>query len=327
MRTNATTKPMTIKNFRMVALIMSLLSVGSMSCQKSKTVDTDGKGTEIKKITHSFFVAGPQFTGIIDEQGNKMWDSGRKGARDGYVLSNGNILICWADEVLEYDNDKKVIFSFKRSAAHHELGTAVRLENGNTLITESSENPRLLEVDNSGTIAVSVPLQPETDNIHMQTRMARKLENGNYLVPHLLAFAVKEYTPSGEVVKTLRTDLPELGGREAENWPFTAIRLENGNTLINLTHGNKIVEMNSSGDVVWKVSNDDVEGNPFNDPCGAQRLPNGNTVIASYGAKEGIKLFELTPQKEIVWSYDGHRVHDFQILTTNGIPIEGVPMK
>ena len=85
--------------------------------------------------------------------------------------------------------------------------------------------------------------------------------------------------------------------------------------------------MNSSGDVVWKVSNDDVEGNPFNDPCGAQRLPNGNTVIASCGAKEGIKLFELTPQKEIVWSYDGHRVHDCQILTTNGIPIEGAPMK
>ncbi|MDN5215509.1 hypothetical protein QQ020_25755 [Fulvivirgaceae bacterium BMA12] len=316
-----------MNNFRMLALIMSLLSVGTMSCQKGKTATSDGKEPEIKKITHSFFVAGPQFTGIIDEQGNKMWDAERKGARDGYVLSNGNILICWADEVREYDHNKQVIFSFKRSASHHELGTAVRLENGNTLITESSENPRLLEVDNSGTIVVSVALQPETDNIHMQTRMARKLENGNYLVPHLLAFAVKEYTPSGEVVKTLKTDLPELGGREAENWPFTAIRLENGNTLINLTHGNKVVEMDSSGAVVWKVSNEDVEGNPFKDPCGAQRLPNGNTVIASYGAKDGIKLFELTPQKEIVWSYEGYRVHDFQILTTNGLPIEGVPMK
>lgn len=306
---------------------MSLLSLGLISRQKDNTKTCDDRTPEIKTIKHSFFIAGPQFTGIIDEQGKEMWDSGKKGARDGYVLSNGNILICWADEVIEYDRDKKVVFSFRRSDSHNELGTAVRLESGNTLITESSENPRLLEVDNSGNIVVSVPLQPETDNVHMQTRMARKLANGNYLVPHLLAFAVKEYTPSGEVVKTFKTDLQELGGLEAENWPFTAIRLDNGNTLINLTHGNKTVEMNSLGEVVWKVSNEDVEGNPFQDPCGAQRLPNGNTVIASYGAKEGIKLFELTPQKEIVWSYEGYRVHDFQILTTNGVALKGVPMK
>ncbi|MCH8860264.1 MAG: hypothetical protein IH843_03860, partial [Thaumarchaeota archaeon] len=33
---------------------------------------------------------------------------------------------------------------------------------------------------------------------------------------------------------TIKTDLEELGGRKAENWPFTAIRLANGNTLVNL---------------------------------------------------------------------------------------------
>lgn len=281
-----------------------------------------------KTITHSVFIAGPQFTGIIDEQGNVVWNSGRNGARDGYVLPNGNILICWGDEVKEFDKDKNVIFSFRsKNTTKTELGTTVRLENGNTLITESSSEPKLLEVDQSGKIVVSVPLQPDTDNVHMQTRMARKLSNGNYLVPHLLAFAVKEYTPSGEVVNVFKTDKPELGGREAENWPFTAIRLKNGNTLINLTHGNKTIEVNKKGDVVWKVSNDDFEGNPFQDPCGAQRLPNGNTVIASYAAKEGIKLFEVNRKKEIVWKYEGYKVHDFQILTTNGVPVKGTPMK
>ena len=281
----------------------------------------------VKPITHSFFVAGPNFTGIIDEQGNEMWDSGRKSARDGYVLPNGNILICWADEVVEFDKDKNTLFTFKRRDDKNELGTAVRLENGNTLITESGESPMLLEVDSSGEIVLSVPLQPDTDNTHMQTRMARKLSNGNYLVPHLLAFAVKEYTPEGEVVKVFKTDLEELGGREAENWPFTAIRLENGNTVINLTHGNKSIEVDAEGNVVWKISNDDFKGNLFQDPCGAQRLPNGNTVIASYAATEGTKLFEVTKDKEVVWTYSGHRAHHFQILTTNGEPLTGVPMK
>lgn len=280
-----------------------------------------------KEISHSIFIAGPQFTGIIDEDGKEEWNSGKNGARDGYVLANGHILICWADEVKEYDGNKQVIFSFMRSAKENELGTAVRLENGNTLITESGANPRLLEVDAAGNITVEVPLKPETDNIHMQTRMARKLANGNYLVPHLLAFSVKEYTPSGEVVQIFKTDLEELGGSAAENWPFTAIRLNNGNTLINLTHGNKTVEVNAKGEVIWKISNEDFEENPFQDPCGAQRLPNGNTVIASYAAQEGIKLFEVTRKKKLVWSYEGYRVHHFQILTTNGTPTKGTPLK
>ena len=61
---------------------------------------------------------------------------------------------------------------------------------------------------------------------------------------------------------------------------------------------------------------------------GCQRLPNGNTVIASYGSKGPIKIFEVTPGKQIVWRYTGpHRAHEIQILTTNGQPVEGQPLK
>ncbi|MDA0193593.1 MAG: hypothetical protein O2887_03355 [Bacteroidetes bacterium] len=300
-----------------------------LSCtQQSTPSDTTNESQQIDPINHSFFVAGPNFTGILDESGQVEWDAGRPGARDGYVLPNGNILICWSDEVIEYTRDKSIVFNYKKPELNKELGAVVRLENGNTLITESGENPRLVEVNSAGEIEIAVPLVPETDNAHMQTRMARKLTNGNYLVPHLLAFAVKEYSPTGEIIRTFQTDLSELGGREAENWPFTAIRFENGNTLINLTHGNKTIEVDGDGKVVWEVNNNDFDVTPFRDPCGAQRLPNGNTVIASYGAEDGIKLFEVTRGKEMVWSYSGeYRVHHFQILTTNGKPIEGKPMK
>lgn len=282
-----------------------------------------------KDIRHSIFIAGPDLTGILGENGEVIWDSGKPGARDGYVLQNGHVLICWSDEVREYDINKKVIFSFKRTAPENELGTAVRLENGNTMITESGRTPRLVETNASEQIISSVALQPETDNIHMQTRMARKLSNGNYLVPHLLAFAVKEYRPDGTVVSVFKTDLPELGGRAEENWPFTAIRLKNGNTLVTLTHGNKVVEMDRNGKVVWKISNQDFPDKPFADPCGAQRLPDGHTMIASYGAgKDAIKLFEVDQDKRMVWKYSGpYRVHHFQVLTTNGQKLKGNPLK
>ena len=280
-------------------------------------------------IRHSFFIAGPSFTGIIAEDGSEEWNSGKAAARDGFILPNGNALIAWGDEVEEITRKHEVVFHYAKSAENGEIGTVQRLENGRTLITELGKKPRLLEVDADGKIVVDVPLQPETDNAHMQTRMARKLANGNYLVPHLLAFKVKEYTPEGKVVQQFSTDLEDLGGRAAENWPFTAIRLANGHTLVNLTHGNKTVEMDAEGKVVWKVSNADFPDlKPFADPCGAQRLPNGNTVICSYASQEAIKVFEVTPEKKIVWKYTGpHRAHEIQILTTNGKPVEGLPLK
>jgi len=310
-----------------IGLVLCFTSIIIIESCKPK-VDIEKSILTNTEITHSFFVAGPNFTGIIEEDDEILWDSGKPKARDGFVLDNGNVLICWSKETLEYDINKEVIFSYKLSGLNKELGTVQRLRNGNTLITELGESPRLLEVDQEGEIKLEVPLQPETDNAHMQTRMARKLKNGNYLVPHLLAFKVKEYDPTGNVIKEFKTDLEALGGREAKNWPFTAIRLENGNTLINLTNGNKTIEVDSDGKVVWRIGNEDVEGDIFKDPCGAQRLPNGNTVIASYGAKEGVKLFEVNRDKEVVWKYDGpYRVHHFQILTTNGKQLEGLPLK
>jgi len=149
------------------------------------------------------------------------------------------------------------------------------------------------------------------------------------LVPHLLAFAVKEYAPDGRVLRSIKTDLASIGGRPAENWPFTAIRLDNGNTLVSLTHGNKVVEFNPNGEIYWQITNEDV-GGLFKDPCGSQRLANGNTVVGSHAANTGVSMVEVTPEKKIVWTSDhplAAGVHHFQILTTNGKLEPGMPMK
>lgn len=282
---------------------------------------------DAKPITHSVFIAGPSFTGILNEQGEPEWTAPKKGARDGFVLDNGHILIAWAKEVVEFCKDLKPVWTYKLDPSNGEISTAARLENGNTLITELGKNPRLLEVSPKGEIKVEVKLQPETNNTHMQTRMARKLENGNYLVPHLLGFAVKEYAPDGKVVKEFETDSDYFGGRDTKHWPFTAIRTRTGTTVVGCTYGNRVVEFDKDGQVVWDLKNADV-GGIIKDACGVQRLANGNTVVACYGARDGVKLFEVNKGKEVVWKYDGpHRVHHFQVLTTNGEKLVGEPMK
>jgi outer membrane protein assembly factor BamB len=282
---------------------------------------TFGQQKSASGIRHSFLIAGTR-TVIVGEDDTIQWETPGK-ARDGFVLANGNILVSVNNQAKEITREGKVVWSYSLAKENKELGTAVRLADGNTLVVERGVKPRLLELSKEGKVVVEVPLQPDTDNAHMQTRMARKLPSGNYLVPHLLAFAVKEYAPDGSIVKTFRTDLEDLGGRAAENWPFTAIRLANGNTLVNLTHGNKIVEFDSEGKVTWQVTNEDVGGR-FADPCGGQRLANGNTIVCSYGQKNGTmpKLFEITPEKEVVWEFfhPALRAHEVHVITTNGTP-------
>lgn len=302
----------------MKKLVLLLLAFVAL-VQTATAAPRFGRQESASGIKHSFLIAGPM-TVLVGEDGQVKWRTQGR-ARDGYVLKNGNVLVSIGNVAKEISRKGRLVWSYKLAAENKELGTAVRLDNGNTLVVERGAKPRLLEVTKAGKIAVEVPLKPETDNGHMQTRMARKLPNGNYLVPHLLAFKVNEYKPDGTIVNTIKTDLEELGGRKAENWPFTAIRLKNGRTLVNLTHGNKTVEFDADGKVAWKVANADVAGR-FADPCGGQRLANGNTVICSYAQKDPNKpkLFEVTPDKKVVWEFfhPKARAHEVHVLTTNG---------
>ncbi|MDX1929021.1 MAG: hypothetical protein SFV81_21015 [Pirellulaceae bacterium] len=303
-----------------VLIAVLLFSLG----QPHTTLLADEKPTEIR---HSYLVMGAK-TAIIDEAGKAIWEY-TGGSRDGFVLPNGNVLLAFSNRVEEVTREKQVVLSYSLSKENREIGTCQRLYNGHTLVTELGARPRLLEIDAKAQIVHQIALQPETENAHMQTRMGRQLRNGNFLVPHLLAFAIKEYTPSGQVVQIFKTDVESIGGRPAENWPFTAIRLDNGNTVASLTHGNKVVEFDPQGKIIWTVTNDDV-GGLFKDPCGSQRLANGNTVVGSHAANTGISMVEVTPDKKIVWTSDhplAAGVHHFQILTTNGIPEPGMPLK
>jgi hypothetical protein len=297
---------------------MNLLVIALALCQQESP----------EKITHSFLVTGAQ-TYIVGNDDRILWTY-PKSTRDGWVLPGGHVLLAVSKSkeypgggVVEVDREGKTHFEFKGTQS--EVNTVQSLPNGNILLTEAGANPRLLEVDRSGKIAVELPIRCQTQNHHMESRMSRKLANGNYLVPILLDRIVREMKPDGTVAWEVRTpDEPK------ECWPFTAIRLENGHTVATLTHGARVVEFDAAGKIVWQVTNDDLPAPLFRDPCGAQRLPNGNTVIASYGmGGKGVKLFEVTRDKKVVWTWTSDRpgVHHVQILETNGKPLEGTPLR
>lgn len=284
---------------------------------------------EPEKVTHSFLATGGE-TRIVDGEGQVTWKY-PKGTRDGWVLPNGNLLLALSKDreypggaVVEVTRAGEKVFEWKGTQS--EVNTAQALPNGNILATEAGPKPRIVEISREGKIVVEVPITSQTTNHHMESRMTRKLANGNYLVPQLLDKVVREYDPQGKVVWEFKA--PE---EPKKAWPFTAIRLPNGNTLITLTNGNMVVEADAAGKIVWQVSNADLPAALLNDPCGAHRLPNGNTVICSYAiGADRTKLVEVTPDKKVAWTFSepqGGGIHEVQILDTNGQPLEGAPLR
>lgn len=310
----------------MVTLALSPRFVGSVD---AASPDTDPR--------HSFLAFGKQ-TYLVDETGDKVWTYPHS-TRDGYRLADGRTILTLSKSKqypggavieLSLDGTETLIWEGTQS----EVNGTHPTESDTFVITEAGKQPRLLEIDRTGKVLVEFPLQCQTKNHHLQTRMARKLDDGTYLVPHLLDFAVVQYDAAGKIIRQFDTTVPGDSDRSIHSWPFTAIRHGDGRTLVCCTNGNRVIDLDANGNIAWQLTNDDLPGSWLQDPCGGQVLPNGNVVIACYagGRKdpEAPKLFEITPDKQVVWTYrDGQKtgIHHFQILTTNGTSLTDAPMK
>ncbi len=272
----------------------------------------------------SFLMLGG-FTQIVDASGKVTWKYPAV-TRDGEVLPNGNLLLTLSKTkaypggaVVEVTRDQKVVWEYKGTQT--EVNTAVLLYNGNVMLTEAGDKPRLLEVARDGSIKVEIPLGCQITNHHMQSRMARKLPNGHYLVPQ--EKTVREYDAAGKVVWERKSPESELDNRS-----FCCLRNAAGHTLISLTLGNHIIEVDESGKIVWELRDGDLPGIPVNRTTALSWLPNGNIVFSNYAARAPqAKLVEITRDKKIVWSYtdaSNQGVHEFQLLDEAGKPLTGV---
>ncbi len=277
-----------------------------------------------KPTGRSFLMLGG-LTQIVDATGNVTWKHPAV-TRDGYILPNGNLLLTLSKTkaypggaVVEITRDQKVIWEYKGTQS--EVNTAVLLDNGNIMLTEAGDKPRLLEVARDGSIKVEIPLGCQITNHHMQSRMARKLPNGHYLVPQ--EKTVREYDASGKVVWERKSPESDLDNRS-----FCCLRNAAGHTLISLTLGNHLIEVDASGKIVWELHDGELPGVPVNRTTALSWLPNGNIVFSNYAARAPqAKVVEITREKKVVWTYTdatNQGVHEFQLLDDNGKPLADV---
>jgi hypothetical protein len=223
------------------------------------------------------------------------------------MLSNGNVLTTHLRGVREVTRDKRTVWEYGVEAPD-EVTSCQPLPDGNVLIGVVGDC-RLVEVSRTGEVVHRVRLSGPFG-------LCRRTPEGTYLVPFTPADAVREFDRDG---KPLR-EFPRM------TRPVCALRLEDGHTLISA--GKAVTEYGRDNRVMWELTEADVPDINVAAPAGLQRLPNGNTIVCNRdtrndGDKAGALLFEVTPDKRVVWQVTGDKLGQIgqcQVLTAELMP-------
>lgn len=286
--------------------------------------------------SHRVLAADKGRVAIVNARGEVEWEVANKAeVHDLSLLPNGNVLFpTGPTTVVEMTPDKKVVWKYESKpkdgySGRVEVHAFQRLEDGRTMIAESG-NRRLIEVDRDGRIVHEVPLTVEKPNPHRDTRLARKLTNGHYLVCHEGDGKVREYDPNGKVVWSYTLDLagrsrspghgPEGHGTEV----FGAIRLPNGHTLIATGNGNRVIEVTPEGKTVWSIEHDELPGIRLAWVTTVQLLPNGNLVVGNcHAGPDNPQLFEVTRDKKVVWTFKDFKTFGNGLAAAQVLDVKG----
>jgi hypothetical protein len=253
---------------------------------------------------------------IVAPDGSLEWEVQVGPIHDASVLPNGNVLFQqgW-NRILEMTPDKQIVWDYDAASSNGNGGKRLevhafqRLDNGLTMIVESGTG-RIIEVDQNGKLHHEIKLKRDRPDTHMDTRLARKIANGNYLVAQQNDGAVREYNSDGKIVWEYEMPLfgkerkPGHGPEAFGNFVFSAIRLPNGNTLIGGGNGHCVLEVTPEKEIVWKVDQHDLPGITLAWVTTVERLPNGNTVFGNcHAGPDNPQFIEVTKDKKVVWTF------------------------
>lgn len=282
-----------------------------------KKLNKDQIANVMRGIGHRVLTAGKGKIAIVDEKGKIEWQYKIGPYHDLHYLENGNILTqSNMQKIIEVDpKSNKLVWTYNAGVMNGNKGKSVevhafqRLENGHTMIVESG-TARIIEVDHQGNIHHQIKLKVNKPNSHSDTRLARKLTNGNYLVSHENDGFIREYNSKGSVIWEYEIPLfgkAKKGGHGPTAWgnkTFSCLRLKNGNTLIATGNGHSVIEVTPKKEIVWHLKQNDIPGVTLAWVTTLQVLDNGNYVIGNcHAGPDNPQIIEITRDKELVWQF------------------------
>lgn len=279
---------------------------------------------------------GGKGVAIVDPSDNNkvLWHHKIGAVHDLHLLDNGNILTQsgWTN-LIEIAPDQSIVWQYDSAKSNGNDGEKVevhafqRLANGSTFISESGV-ARFIEVGPEGKLLKSVPMQVSKPHPHTNTRLARKLDNGHYLVAHEGDQVVKEYDNNGKVVWEFKIPLfgkAPAGGHGPDSWGgkvFSAIKLKNGNYLFATGNGHSVLEVTPDKKIVWHLKQNDIPGVTLAWVTCLQELDNGNFIIGNcHAGPDNPQIIEVNHDKKLIWKYRDFKT--FGNALANVIVVDG----
>lgn len=283
---------------------------------------------------------------IISEDGSTRWEHRIGPLHDLHVLPSGNVLLqlSWTHVAELNPENGKTVWEYDASRSADNQGRRIeihafqRLEGGSTLIAESGSARLLIiapDLSRGLSRQTTVPLKVARPDAHHDTRLVRALKNGNFLVCHEAEGIVREYRPDGTTAWEYAVPLfgrerrPGHGVEAFGNQVFSALRMENGNTLIGTGNGHSVIEVTPAGQVVWSLHQNELPGIQLAWVTSLQLLPSGNILINNcHAGPKNPQLIEVTREKRVAWSFldfdrFGDSLTNSQVLSVNGQPVTG----
>ena len=290
---------------------------------------------------HRLILQGNDRLAILGNDGAVEWEMPWGAIHDIHVLPNDHVMVQQGtNQVVEIDRTtKKVVWSYDSATQNGNEGTPVEvhafqpLENGNVMIAESGPG-RIIEVDRQGKLLKDIKLKLDHPFVHTDTRLARKLANGHYLVCHEGDGFVREYASDGQVV--WEYEVPLFGKERKDghgpesfgNKTFSAVRLPSGNTLIATGNGHGILEVTPEKKIIWQLSQNELPNIKLAWVTTLEVLPNGHYVFGNcHAGPSNPILIEIDPaSKRVIWTLDaykdfGNNVSNSQLLDEGQHPL------
>ncbi len=285
-------------------------------------IDMEGNFVHHWSVDHD-----PACYGVLLENGNLLYAGQTPDRALPEIRAGGG-------ELLEINWDGKVVWKYEDPYMHHDFH---HLPNGNTMILRWVKTPddiaskikggvpgteregviwsdSFQEITPDGEVVWEwlgyEHLNPETDAIcPLCSRSEWTHINNCFVLPDGIILTSLHHINTIPIIAKNTGDLKWRWGPGELAHQHNPTMLDNGNILvfdngahrpIQFTGVSRVLEVNLDGEIVWEFK----EGSAlhFYSPhiSGAQRLPNGNTLIC-----EGAigRFIEVTPEKEIVWEY------------------------
>ena len=236
-----------------------------------------------------------------DADGAPVWTYDKVSPIDVWALPDGTVLMAYLPSPLTTNQggvrlvgaDQQTLFDF---AFDDEIMSVQPLADGNFLMAECHCG-RVTELNRLGQRITSFSVKTAPCG-HKTMRQIRLTARGTIIVGECYSHKLREYDRAGRLLK--EHDL---------EYPYCPQPLPNGHTLVACWNAPQaqVVELDAAGQVAWRLTPAELPKEmAVSHIAESIRLPSGNTLVsasckAAGGAVPRAMLFEVTPDKQVVW--------------------------